>query len=262
MQKRHQDNQLYFEEQAVTTKKYVIPYIEQVKKIDENTSVLEIGCGQGGNLLPFLEAGCKCTGMDIDKNKILAGMDFFKKRSDSDNIELFYANIYELDPQHYTQFDIIILRDVIEHLPDHQQLMKLLKFFLKENGIVFFAFPPWRMPFGGHQQVLGNKVLSKLPFYHILPNPVVRFLLKLGKIDEGGINGMLELKQTGISIAKFRKIVKENGYEFVLSTDWFINPHYEVKFNLKPRKLYFFNKIPYLRDFFTTAYCAIIKQKS
>jgi len=262
MQKRHQDNNLYFEEQSVTTKKYVIPYIEQAKQIDENTSVLEIGCGQGGNLLPFLEKGCTCTGLDISQDKILMGQNFFKKHLYSSKIELFYDDIYKIDPKNFKKFDIIILRDVIEHLPDHEQLMKLMKSFLKEDGIVFFAFPPWRMPFGGHQQVLVNKALSRLPFYHILPKPVFRWILKLGKTDEESVEGMLNIKQTGISIAKFRKIVKQNGYEFVKTTDWFINPNYEIKFNLKPRKLFFFNKIPYFRDFFTTSYYAIIRQKN
>jgi 2-polyprenyl-3-methyl-5-hydroxy-6-metoxy-1,4-benzoquinol methylase len=262
MQKRHSDNNLYFEEQTVSTRKYVIPYIEQVCEINKNTAVLEIGCGQGGNLLPFLEKGCNCIGVDICREKILMGQDFFKNHQYSDKIELIYEGIYEIDPEIFQKFDIIILRDVIEHLPDHVQLMKLMKSYLKEDGIVFFAFPPWRMPFGGHQQVLQNKILSKLPFYHILPNPVFRWMLKLGKTDENTIKGMVELKQTSISIAKFRKIVKQNGYEFVKTTDWFINPNYEIKFNLKHRKLYFFNKIPYFRDFFTTSYYAIIRQKT
>jgi SAM-dependent methyltransferase len=253
---------LYLEEQSVSTKKYVIPYIEQIKKIDENTSVLEIGCGQGGNLLPFLEQGCICTGLDICKEKISAGQAFFKEHPLSSKIELFYDNIYKIDPQNVKKYDIVIMRDVIEHLPDHDQLMKLMKLFLTENSIAFFAFPPWRMPFGGHQQVLENKLLSKLPFYHILPKPVYRWMLKLGKTADEGVDDMLDIKKTGISIAEFRKIVKQNGYEFVKTTDWFINPNYEIKFNLKPRKLYFFSKIPYFRDFFTTSYYAIIKQKS
>jgi len=261
MQKRHLDNDLYLEEQSVSTKKYIIPYIEQVKQLTENTSVLEIGCGQGGNLLPFLEAGCNCVGIDICQDKILMGQVFFKNHLYSDKIELFHDSIYEIDPKTFQKFDLIIVRDVIEHLPDHVQFMKLMQFFMKTDGIAFFAFPPWRMPFGGHQQVLRNKVLSHLPFYHILPIPIVRWMLKLGKTDPASTEGMLELKQTGISIAKFRKIVKQNGYEFVRTTDWFINPNYEVKFNLKPRKLYILNKIPYFRDFFTTSYYAIIKQK-
>ena len=262
MQKRHQDNNLYFEELSASARKYVLPYLRQVKQIDENTSILEIGCGQGGNLLPFLEAGCNCIGMDISQDKIESGQAFFKKHPNSDKIELFYDNVYEMNTENFKKSDIIMLRDVIEHLPDHEQLMKLIKPLLKDDGIVYFAFPPWRMPFGGHQQVLNSKFLSKLPFYHILPRPIFRWMLKLGKADEGEINGMMGNKQTGISIAKFQKLVKQNWYELVKTTDWFINPNYEVKFNLKPRKLYGIFKIPYFRDFFTTSYHAIIKIKN
>ena len=262
MQKRHQDNKLYFEEQSISTKRYVIPYIQQVKQIDSNSSVLEIGCGQGGNLLPFLEKGCTCVGLDISQDRVSMGQDFFKTHPCNNKIELFYDDIYKIDSKNFKEFDVILLRDVIEHLTDHDQLMKLMKPLLKDDGVIFFAFPPWRMPFGGHQQALKNRVLSKLPFYHTLPKPVFRWSLKLGKTDEEVVRGMLRNKQTGLSIAKFRKLVKQNGYEFVKTTDWLINPHYEVKFHLKPQRLYLLNKIPYFRDFFTTSYYAIIKQKN
>jgi len=262
MQERHQNNSLYFEEQSISTQKYVIPYIEEIKQINENSFILEVGCGQGGNLFPFLEKGCHCTGIDIDQNKISMGQDFFKNHIHSDRIKLIYDSIYDINPDNFQKFDIILLRDVIEHLPDKFQIMKQIKSFLKEDGIVFFAFPPWRMPFGGHQQVLQSKILSKLPWYHILPKPVYRWMLKLGKINNESIKGMLDVKQTGISIAQFRKLVKQNGYHFIKTTDWFINPNYEIKFNLKQRKVFFLFRIPYFRDFFTTSYYAVIARKN
>ena len=55
MQERHSDSLRYFNEQALTTQKYVIPYLESLKKIDSSLSVLEIGCGEAGNLKPFLD---------------------------------------------------------------------------------------------------------------------------------------------------------------------------------------------------------------
>ena len=42
MQARHADRKKYFNEQALTTRKYVIPYLQDLIKIDENTSILEI----------------------------------------------------------------------------------------------------------------------------------------------------------------------------------------------------------------------------
>ena len=56
MQERHRNRLLYFNEQAETTEKYVIPYIEQVFPLHEGERVLEIGCGEGGKLKPLLHS--------------------------------------------------------------------------------------------------------------------------------------------------------------------------------------------------------------
>ena len=57
MQERHRNRKLYFDEQVQTTERYVIPYIEAVYPLHEGLRVLEIGCGEGGNLKPFLDRG-------------------------------------------------------------------------------------------------------------------------------------------------------------------------------------------------------------
>ncbi|HMP31544.1 MAG TPA: class I SAM-dependent methyltransferase, partial [Saprospiraceae bacterium] len=67
MHERHKNRDQYFKEQSITTKKYVLPYGNEFMKIDQNTRVLEIGCGKGGNLLPFLELGCSCVGIYISE---------------------------------------------------------------------------------------------------------------------------------------------------------------------------------------------------
>ena len=54
MQDRHINREKYFEEQSFTTRKYVIPYIEEVLPIDSKTRILEIGCGGEATLLHFL----------------------------------------------------------------------------------------------------------------------------------------------------------------------------------------------------------------
>ena len=60
MQERHRNREVYFNEQAVTSEKYVLSFINEVMDINENTSILEIGCGEGGNLKPFLDPPIVC----------------------------------------------------------------------------------------------------------------------------------------------------------------------------------------------------------
>ena len=52
MQKRHKDRQCYFNELANTSRSFYIDYVKQFISLSPSTHILEIGCGEGGNLLP------------------------------------------------------------------------------------------------------------------------------------------------------------------------------------------------------------------
>jgi len=261
MQKRHSDPLQYINEQIFTTQKYIIPFIEQVKKIDATIQVLEIGCGEAGNLKPFLDLGCKCTGVDFSNPKIEKGKAFFANHPLAKNIKLISEDIYKTNEFH-SQFDIIIIRDVIEHIHDQDKFMSLLKDLMAPDGVVFFAFPPWQNPFGGHQQMCESKILSALPYSHLLPTTLYKSVLKLFGESAAKITTLLEIKETGISLERFERLVIKNGYVQILKTIYFINPNYEVKFGLKPRILStFLGKIPYLRNYISTCGYYLIKLK-
>jgi SAM-dependent methyltransferase len=259
MQKRHLDPLQYINEQIITTQKYIVPFIQQVKQIDASLQVLEIGCGEAGNLKPFLDLGCKCVGVDFSIHKIEQGKVFFATHPNAENIRLISEDIYKTNEFH-AQFDIIIIRDVIEHIHDQDKFLVLLKDLMAPNGVVFFAFPPWQNPFGGHQQICESKFLSSLPYFHLFPVSLYRSVLKLFGENEGKINGLLEIKETGISLERFEGLAKKNGYIELLKIFYFINPNYEVKFGIKPRKLAnLLCGIPYLRDFVSTCGYYLLK---
>ena len=84
MHERHTDKQLYFKEQVYTTEKYVIPFIRKAAPLEPGMTVLEIGCGEGGNLKPFLDLGCKVTGIDISRSKIESALKYYQDHPDVD----------------------------------------------------------------------------------------------------------------------------------------------------------------------------------
>ena len=97
MQARHSDRKKYFNEQALTTRKYVIPYLQDLIEINENTSVLEIGCGEAGNLVPFLDMGCKrVVGIDISEGRIENGKLYHSDHPNYKNLELIAEDIYDI----------------------------------------------------------------------------------------------------------------------------------------------------------------------
>lgn len=263
MQERHINRLQYFQEQDRTTRKYVIPYLQAVRPINQNTTILEIGCGEGGNLKPFLDMGCKrIAGVDILENKILNARAFFEDHPMRSNIEFFCSDIYRTEDLGI--FDIIIMRDVVEHIHDQEKFMELIKKFLSAQGIVFFGFPPWQNPFGGHQQICNSGILSRLPYFHLLPKPAYKLLLKIFGEKSKTIEDLLEIKETGISIERFERILKRTNYKIIKKTDYLINPNYETKFGLKPRKqLKLLASIPWIRNFYiTSCYYVVSENKS
>ncbi len=254
MQTRHTDKQLYFKEQVYTTEKYVIPFIRKVADINAGMTVLEIGCGEGGNLKPFLDLGCRVTGIDLSESKIDNALKFFRDHPNSDRATFIVKDIYLAENELNEKFDLIIMRDVLEHIHEQDRFMVFVKRFLKPGGKFFIAFPPWYNPFGGHQQVSGNRILSKLPYFHLLPKSIYKFILKTGGEPKEKVDGFLEIKETGISIERFRRILRMNGYKIIREEFFFINPNYEIKFGLKPRRqAAFITSIPFFRNFVVTA---------
>lgn len=260
MQDRHKNKEKYFLEQAHTTEKYVIPYIQELLSFGKNTNVLEIGCGEAGNLKPFIELGCKATGIDISCSRIELARSFYKNHPQKENLELICEDIYKADFKGKT-FDLIIMRDVIEHIPNQEIFMKYVKTLMNQNTKFFLGFPPWQNPFGGHQQICQNKFLSKLPYFHLLPGKIYKSVLKVFEKDERRIENLMEIKATGISIDRFERILKNENYKIDKRTFFFINPNYETKFGFKPKKQNkLISAIPGLRNFFTTAAYYVISK--
>jgi 2-polyprenyl-3-methyl-5-hydroxy-6-metoxy-1,4-benzoquinol methylase len=260
MQKRHKNKRQYFREQSISSEKYVIPYIEEIVLINESIKVLEVGCGTGGNLLPFIKRGCDTVGIDINKRLINCAKEFIKETIPNSNVSLINQDIYKVHYKSLNQFDLIIIRDVIEHIRDQERFFKHIKTMLNPDGRIFLGFPPWSMPFGGHQQICRSKILSKTPFLHLLNNHLYKLILKLFSERLDTINSLFEVKETGISIDRFERIIKESKYIIEKKDLYFINPNYEVKFGLKPRKLFIeIARIPYLRDIVTTSYYCLLK---
>jgi len=263
MQKRHKDRKLYFQELAQTSRNYYLEYVQKFTKLSPETRILEMGCGEGGNLAPFAEKGCHVTGIDINEEKIEKGKEIF--REDGLAGTFIYSDFMKVMAPEATaeKYDIILVHDVIEHIepPYKETFIEHMKKFMKPDAIAFFRFPAWQMPFGGHQQICRSRI-SKIPFIHLLPKNAYRRLLTRSNESENTIEELCSIKRAKMPIEKFEKLVRDCQMQKCKRTLWFINPHYKQKFGLIPvREIWPFTMIPYLRNFYTTSAWYILRLK-
>lgn len=260
MQERHTNRELYFKELAFTSETFFVPYVQHYHVIKPGQSVLEIGCGEGGNLLPFAEMGCAVTGVDIARCRIEEAQRFFEQRHASGNFiaeDIF--NIKNLEHK----FDIIICHDVIEHISDKSSFLARIGNYLQDDGVIFMSFPAWPMPFGGHQQICRSRLCSHAPFIHLLPTFLYKTVLNVFGESNGCVRELLSIKQTRITIERFEKLVVNNTNLYIRDRQlYLISPHYKIKFGWRPIKLpVAISFMPFIRNVFSTTCFYIISRK-
>ncbi len=258
----HKDKQRYFNFQYWTTRDYIIPFLESEFDFSEKLDVLEVGCAEAGVLKAFLEKGNICLGIELVDGRIELAKKFLKEEYESGAVDFINRDIYKIDVDKdlKTKFDLIILKDVIEHIPNQENVIPQLKKFLKPNGKIFFGFPPWYMPFGGHQQITRSKFLRLLPWFHLLPSPIYKGILSIFGEPENVKKELLEIKSTGISVERFERITKQSEMKVVKKQYFFTNPIYKFKFGFRVMKQpAFTSSIPFIRNFYSTAAYYLIK---
>ena len=121
-------------------KKEVVPFLPS----DENSKILDVGCGHGSMLLLLRDLGySNAQGIDISKDQLNIA-----RSIGLNNIECADANEFLMNKQE--TFDVIIGIDIIEHFTKAElmEFLKLVKMALKKNGLVIFRTPNGDAPFG------------------------------------------------------------------------------------------------------------------
>lgn len=260
----HKDKETYINYQRENAINYVIPFIEEKLPLKKNMRVMEIGCAEGGVIQAFIQRGCYGTGVELMSSRYEMAKKLLSKDIEEGRAQVINKNIYDvdIDKEFPERFDLIVLKDVIEHIHDQDKVLAKLRDFLTPNGHIFFGFPPWQMPFGGHQQIAKSKLLSRLPYYHLLPTPLYKGFLKAFGESDKTIENLVEIKETGISIERFERLIKKHNYSIQKRTYYLINPIYKYKFGLTAKIQYkVLSGIPILRNFTTTCMYYLVRKE-
>ncbi|MEE4310897.1 MAG: class I SAM-dependent methyltransferase [candidate division KSB1 bacterium] len=246
----------FYNEQYTFGKEYLSTFLGIGNKDYRHKKVLEVGGGEFGLLKALQEYGADCTGIDISKDRV----EFARSIHDAGSIHFMVGDIchYDSISREEDGFDLIVLRDVIEHIPDQREALSVCAQLLKPGGLLYISFPPILSPFGGHQQNL--KWGRRLPYIHLLPDYFYKQVLKVIGADSASLEALLRTKSTGITIRKILKIIKMLPMKYRFKKCYLVRPEYEIRFHTKRRSYCVPNRIPYLNEFFSTG-CLITLEK-
>ncbi len=237
----------------------LVPYLKKYKVFGKTMSVIEIGCGEGGVLTGFVEAGAeKALGTDIDEGRLNIGRKIAVKLKQ--NIDFLYHNITKDEPieKWENKADLVLLRDVIEHLDNTELSLKNIKKFLKPGGFLFVTFPPYYTPFGGHQHILKTG-WGKIPYIHFLPNFVFHRLISSGHPYD--IDEIKRLQSIRLTPKKFIRAAKEAGFTVIHNDFYLLRPVFKMKYGLPTIKLTGLSFIPFVKSFFSLEAAYILKNE-
>ena len=107
---------MYFRDLEITSKEFYISYLSDFTELTPKSRILEVGCGEGGNLVPFAQLGCKVTGIDVAECRIKDAKAYFSEICNHATFVCCDFMQYPVPCNEEDKYDVILLHDVIEHV--------------------------------------------------------------------------------------------------------------------------------------------------
>ena len=141
-------------------------WFKNLKIAKETAKVLDIGCGEGQLLKSLYKAGFKnLTGVDPYIEKDI---------SYNSNLNIFKKEIFDLTDN----FDLIMLHHSLEHMPNQQDVIKVLSEILSKDGKLLIRIPIMSQPLF---EKYGVDLVSLDPPRHFFIHTIKSITLLLAK---------------------------------------------------------------------------------
>lgn len=267
---RFASDQKYAQYEYELTKRVIIPLLRSWGVNFEHKRLLDAGCALGGSTVAFWESGSKSVGVDIEA-RYIKGAKIFAERKRA-KVSFILADIAsgkngkDLEGQ-----QIIILRDVIEHVPleKRSELIVSIGKILIKGGFCFVSFPPYHSPFGGHQHCF-KSINRFLPYIHLLPLALELGLISLDKnvkkrVSTENWNKFWEWRAMArrgkVTITSFEKLVNSSCLNIIRRELYLIRPVFSYRYGLPPVKNLLFGKVPGLKELTTTGALYLLRKE-
>ena len=210
-----------------------------------NKKILEVWCGWGGKSIYIAEKyNAEVKGIDLNQIFLDQAKEKAKELNVENKTDFLYKDALNTGFDS-NSFDIIILSDVIEHIPSTQKLLDECIRILKKWGIILFDFAPYYHYFGHH---LWDTI--QIPWLHVFTSESFRI-----KLYKKSVEGLVDWEQRlnlriwkldgKESITYLNKIKRKNFEKIIGNIDCEQNVKYFMLKNMN-----FLSFLPLFRELF------------
>jgi 2-polyprenyl-3-methyl-5-hydroxy-6-metoxy-1,4-benzoquinol methylase len=236
----------YFEYQQMLGRDVLIPWLEKRLGL-RGLRVADCGAHHGGVLDALRESGQvrEAVGLELSK-EVVASSPFVPDA----NFRLEVGDVLTLSPGSST-FDLLLLHDVLEHVPNYREALDAVANLMDRGGHVFISFPPYYAGFGGHQHLAQGRA-RLVPFIHYLPSKLFFDLAQTATTEymsaDQAHDDMVAVRRTKLSLRRIERAFSEASLEIVDRDLFIVRPEFKVRYDMKVRRAGIAGRVPGLRE--------------
>ncbi len=170
--------------------------------------VADFGCGTGEQAVALArDERCDVVGIDTNKTTLQ------RAREKAAGLALSGSVRFVEDagkPELAGKFDVVISQNAMEHFPDPDHVVQLMRQLIHDDGVLLITFgPPWYAPYGSHMQHF-----CKLPWLNLLFSERTVMRVRSRYRSDGAMRYVdVESGLNKMSLAKFERVVARAGLE-------------------------------------------------
>lgn len=240
----------YFEMQRTIGCSFLRPMLERAGLLPDRARVLEVGPSEGGVLSALVEGSARRgTGLELSiertdvAQRIASALEL--------DIDLRAGDVTHPDILRTLSppYDVVIFRDVIEHIPDLDAALEHARALTADEGALVFSFPPYWSPFGAHQQIASRRWL-RVPW--VQASPLYGRLVAAFEPDETRRRELLELRTVALTLSRFERALARHRLVVKERSFYLSRPIFQVRWGLPVVDAGPIGRIPLLREVLVT----------
>jgi len=223
----------------------------------QGVRILDVGCGDAGATCALAEHGARIDGFDLEPRRLAMASE--RARARGTELRLTVADI--TDPATLTDldgpYDLILFRDVLEHIPDVDAALAQSRERLAPDGGIVVIYPPYWSVYGGHQQILDARARlgvrwAKLPFVHWLGAGVWGGMARGGAVSADLWQEVETVRQAGLTLSGLSERASRHSLRVSQARRFLLRPSFYLRYGLPVFGAGLLGRVPGMREVLVT----------